>query len=116
MSRNNIDIKENASKEADAVDKVDKLSKKIGLEENKELNKGNDAILGHGQEYKNESETTANPAQSKDKMHLTRVEPKATVTLVPREERRVQEVMKDQEILCPLISIIELLITLQKKL
>ena len=47
---------------------------------------------------KNESETTVNPTQAKDKMHIDQLEFKAPTALVPTEKDRVQDIGKAEVI------------------
>ena len=92
MAEHDIDVGEGIGKRADVLDKSIKLIDEIDIEENTEQNESSGVIRGHGRECEDESETMDISTQSGYEVHISQLEIKVAVALIPNEEERGQDV------------------------
>ena len=98
MAEYEIDVGEGIGKRADLLDKSIKLIDEIDIEENTEQNESSGVIRGHGRECEDESETMDISTQSGYEVHISQLEIKVAVALVPNEEERGQDVGRGGEV------------------
>ena len=98
MAEHDIDVGEGIGKRADVLDKSIKLIDEIDIEENTEQNESSGVIRGHGRECEDESETMDISTQSGYEVHISQLEIKVAVALVPNEEERGQDVGRGGEV------------------
>ena len=98
MAEHDIDIGEGIGKRADVLDESIKLIDEIDIEENTEQNESSGVIRGHGRECEDESETMDISTQSGYEVHISQLEIKVAVALVPNEEERGQDVGRGGEV------------------
>ena len=82
MAEHDIDVGEGIGK------KSIKLIDEIDIEENMEQNESSGVIRGHGREYEDESETMDISTQPGYEVHISQLEIKVAVALVPNEAER----------------------------
>ena len=87
-AKHDINVGEGVGKRADILDKSIKLIDEIDIEENTEQNESSGVIRGYGRECEDESEMMDISTQSGYEVHISQLEIKVAVALVPNEAER----------------------------